>query len=104
MEPVLRLFCARFRQLPTLVTRSLRNFKASARFIRLKPQIAGFRITKDVPVLRVDHVPLERILHRVREIASRGVPMVKDATEQKETAYEYWYFQISGQPILEGAV
>jgi hypothetical protein len=30
--------------------------------------------------------------------------MVKDATEQKEMAYEYRYFQISGQPILEGAV
>jgi hypothetical protein len=42
MEPVLRTFCARFRQLPTFVTRSLRSFKASARFMRLKPQIAGF--------------------------------------------------------------
>jgi hypothetical protein len=43
MEPVLRTFCARFRAPPTFVKRSLRNFKASARFIRLlKPQIAGF--------------------------------------------------------------
>jgi hypothetical protein len=42
MEPVLRTFCARFRTLPTFVTSSLRDFKASARFIRLKPQIAGF--------------------------------------------------------------
>jgi len=42
MEPVFRPLCARFHTLPTLITRSLRNFKASARFIRLEPQIAGF--------------------------------------------------------------
>src|SRR6266852_2133138 len=36
-----------------------------------------FRVTKDVPVLRVDHVTLERILPRVWEIVSSGVPMVK---------------------------
>ncbi len=42
MEPVVRLFCPRFRTLPTFVTVSLRNFKASARCIRLRPQIAGF--------------------------------------------------------------
>ena len=42
MEPVFRPFCPRFRTLPTFVTPPLRNFKASARCIRLKPQIAGF--------------------------------------------------------------
>jgi hypothetical protein len=36
-----------------------------------------FRVTKDVPVLRADHVTLESILPRVREIASSGAPMVK---------------------------
>jgi hypothetical protein len=36
-----------------------------------------FRVTKDVPVLRVDHVTLERILLGVWEIVSSGVPMVK---------------------------
>jgi hypothetical protein len=53
MELVLRPFCARLSQLPTFVTHSLRNFKASARFIRLKPQVACFRITKNVPGLRL---------------------------------------------------
>jgi len=38
MEPVFRPSCPHFRTLPTFV----RNFKASVRFIRLKPQIAGF--------------------------------------------------------------
>ncbi len=42
MEPVVRPFCPRFRTLPTFVTHSLRNFKASARFIRLKSQISDF--------------------------------------------------------------
>jgi len=42
MEPVFRPFCPRFHTLLTFITRSFRNFKASARFIRLKPQIAGF--------------------------------------------------------------
>jgi len=42
MEPVFRPFCPHFLTLPTFVTRSLRNFKASARGIRLRPQIAGF--------------------------------------------------------------
>ncbi|PYX57515.1 MAG: hypothetical protein DMG73_12990 [Acidobacteria bacterium] len=42
MEPVFRPFGPRFRTLPTFVARSFRNFKASMRFIRLKPQIAGF--------------------------------------------------------------
>ena len=42
MEPVSRLCCRLFHTLPTFITRSFRNFKASARFIRLKPQIAGF--------------------------------------------------------------
>jgi hypothetical protein len=65
MEPIFHPFCPRFRTLPTFVTLSLRNFKASARCIRLRPQIAGFRVTKDVPVLRVDHVTRERILPRV---------------------------------------
>jgi len=36
-----------------------------------------FRITKDVPVLRVDHVTLESILPGVWEIVSSGAPMVK---------------------------
>ena len=42
MEPIFRPFCSRFRTLPAFVTRSLRHFKISGRFIRLKPQIAGF--------------------------------------------------------------
>jgi hypothetical protein len=42
MEPIFHPFCPRFRTLPTFVTLSLRNFKASARCIRLRPQIAGF--------------------------------------------------------------
>jgi hypothetical protein len=42
MEPVCRPFYARLRTLPSVVTRSLRNFTASARFSRLRPQIAGF--------------------------------------------------------------
>jgi len=42
MEPVFHPFCPRFRTLPTFVTLPLRNFKASARRIRLKPQVAGF--------------------------------------------------------------
>ena len=58
MEPVFCPFCPRFRTLPTFVTR-------------------WFRVTKNVPVLRVDHVTLERILPRVWEIVSSGVPMVK---------------------------
>jgi hypothetical protein len=82
MEPVSRPFCPRFRTLPTFVARSLRNFKASVSFIRLKqPQIPGLRVTKDVPVLRIDHITLESILPRVWEAASSGVPSVKDARE-----------------------
>ena len=42
MEPIFRPFCSRFRRLPRFVARSLRNFKASVRFIGLTPQIAGF--------------------------------------------------------------
>ena len=42
MEPVFRPFCPLFHALPISITRSFRNFRASARFIRLKPQIAGF--------------------------------------------------------------
>jgi len=42
MEPVFRPSCHLFHTLPTFITRSFRNFKAAARFIRLKPQIAGF--------------------------------------------------------------
>jgi len=42
VEPVFPPFCPHFLILPTFVTRSLKNFKASARGIRLKPQIAGF--------------------------------------------------------------
>src|SRR6266568_7928911 len=42
MEPVFRPSCRLFHTLPTFITRSFRNFKAAARFIRLKPQIAGF--------------------------------------------------------------
>ncbi len=73
MEPGFRPSCRLFRTLPTFITRSFRNFKASPRFIRLKPQIAGFRVTKDVPVLRVNHVTLESILPRVWETVSSGV-------------------------------
>ena len=43
----------------------------------------SFRVTNDVPVLRVDYVTRERILLRVWEIVSSGVPTVKRATEQK---------------------
>src|SRR5229473_1481933 len=64
MEPVFRPFCPRFRTLPTFVTR-------------------WFRVTKDVPVLRVDHVTLERILPRVWEIVSSGVLMVKGCNGAK---------------------
>jgi len=42
MEPIFRPFYSRFRTLPAFVTRSLRHFNISGRFIRLKPQIAGF--------------------------------------------------------------
>ncbi len=49
MEPVFRPFCARLRALPNVVTRSLRNLKTSARFIRLKPQIAGFESQRMCP-------------------------------------------------------
>ncbi len=42
MEPIFRPFYSRFRTLPAFVTRSLRHFKISGRFIRLKPQIAVF--------------------------------------------------------------
>jgi hypothetical protein len=42
MEPVFRPSCPRFRTLPTFVTLSLRNFKASERSIRPKLQIVGF--------------------------------------------------------------
>ena len=42
MEPLFRPLCRLFHTLPTFITRSFRNFKASARFMRLKPQIAGF--------------------------------------------------------------
>jgi len=64
MEPVLRPFCPRFRTLPTFVTR-------------------WFRVTKNVPVLRVDHVTLERILPGVWEIVSSGVLMVKGCNRAK---------------------
>ncbi len=36
-----------------------------------------FRVTKDVPILRADHVTLERILPRVREAASSGLSRMK---------------------------
>jgi hypothetical protein len=49
VEPAFRPFCPRFHTLPTFVTRSLRNFKASARFIRLKPQIVGFGLQRMCP-------------------------------------------------------
>ena len=42
MEPVFRPFCSSFHTPPTFITRSFRNFKASARFVSAKPQIAGF--------------------------------------------------------------
>ena len=42
MGPVFHPSCRLFHTLPTFITRSLSNFKASARFIRLKPQIARF--------------------------------------------------------------
>jgi predicted nucleic acid-binding Zn ribbon protein len=42
MEPVFRPSCRLLHALPTLIARSFRNFKAAARFIRLKPQITGF--------------------------------------------------------------
>ena len=35
------------------------------------------RVTKDLPVLRVNHVTLESILPRVWEIVSSGAPIVK---------------------------
>src|ERR1700730_17080086 len=41
MEPVFRPFCPRFGTLPTFVTLSLRNFKASTRCIR-RPLTACF--------------------------------------------------------------
>lgn len=76
MEPVFRPFRSHFLTLQTFVTRS-RDFKASAHCIRLNPQIAGFRGTKDVPILRFEHVTLESILPRVWETISTGAPMVK---------------------------
>src|SRR2546421_5047734 len=42
-----------------------------------------FRVTKNVPVLRLDHVTLGRILPRVWEAASSGVPGVNGAREQE---------------------
>jgi predicted amidophosphoribosyltransferase len=42
MEPVFRPFCPSFHTPPTFITRSFRNFKASARHITVKPQIARF--------------------------------------------------------------
>jgi hypothetical protein len=53
MEPLFRPFCPRFRTLPTFATRSLRNFKASERRIRLKPQIAGFESQRMCPSSRL---------------------------------------------------
>jgi hypothetical protein len=78
MEPVFRPFCPRFRRLRTF---SLGTFKTSARCIR-ETADRLFRATNDVPVLRV-YVTLERILLRVWEIASSGVPMVKRCNGSK---------------------
>jgi hypothetical protein len=79
MEPVFRPFCPSFHTPPTFITRSFRNFKASARHITVYGETAdrSFRATKDVPVLRVNHFTLERILPRVWQIVSSRVPMVK---------------------------
>ena len=77
MERVFRPFCALFHTLPTFITRSFRNFKASDRFVRVKPTDRWFRATKDVPVLRVNHATLESILPRVWETGSGRVPTVK---------------------------
>src|SRR5712692_9263433 len=83
MEPVFRPFCPRFRTLPTFVTLSLRNFKASARCISLKPQIAGFGSQRMFPSCGL-------ITSRSREFClecGKSFPAVylwrKDATEQK---------------------
>ena len=80
MEPVFRPFCPSFHTPPTFITRSFRNFKASARHINGETADRSFRAPKDVPVLRVNHIMLERILPSVWEIVSSRVPMVKDAT------------------------
>lgn len=43
----------------------------------------GFRVTKDVPVLRVNHLTLQSILPRVWEIVPSGALMVKDMRRNK---------------------
>lgn len=53
MEPIFRPSCPRFRTLPTFDTLSLRNFKASERCTRPKPQIAGFGSQRMCPSCRL---------------------------------------------------
>jgi len=77
MEPVFRPLCARFHTLPTLITRSLRNFKASARFIRLEPQIAGFGPQRMCPSCGLVTSRSKEFCLRVWETFSGRVPMVK---------------------------
>jgi hypothetical protein len=40
---------------------------------RLKPQLAGFQSQKDVPILRIDHVPIKGALLGVWQAAFRRV-------------------------------
>jgi predicted amidophosphoribosyltransferase len=49
MEPGFRPLCPHFLILPTFVTRPLRDFRASAPGIRLKPPIVGFGPQKMCP-------------------------------------------------------
>jgi hypothetical protein len=46
-----------------------------------------FRVTKDVPVLRVNHVTLERILPRVWEIVSRRRIMSTGISKSPDSRY-----------------
>jgi len=75
MEPVFRPFGPRFRTLPTFVARSFRNFKASMRFIRLKPQIAGFGSQRMCPSCG--------LITSRSKAASGGVPRVKNMQGNK---------------------
>ena len=77
MEPVFRPFCPRFRTLPTFVTLPLRNFSASARCIRLKPQIAGFGSLRMCPSCGLITSRSKEFCLGVWKIVSSGVPTVK---------------------------
>ena len=65
MEPVFRPSRRLFHELPTFITRSFRNIKASALLSEAETTDRWFRGTKDVPVLRINHVTLESVLPRV---------------------------------------